>query len=79
MPDSPLLTRKATIAAGTAIGFGEIDGWTAARAFLAAQDPEALVESYNEGGSPDLSELSGRDRRLLGDYNCWLRLGGDDA
>jgi hypothetical protein len=51
----------------------------ALRAFLAAQDPEALIESYNEGGSPDLSELSDRDRRLLGDYNRWLRLGGDDA
>jgi hypothetical protein len=25
----------------------------ALRAFLAAQDPEALIESYNEGGSPE--------------------------
>jgi general stress protein 26 len=74
-PEPPLLNRKATIAAGTAIGFGEVDGYEASRAFLAAHDPEALATAYFKTHK----HTTHSHRRVLEDALRWLGLGGDDA
>jgi hypothetical protein len=75
-PESPLLNRKATIAAGTAIGFGEVDGYEASRAFLAAQDPEALAREFLARHAPWTTD---DPLALLDAYNRWLGLRGGDA
>jgi hypothetical protein len=78
MPESPLLARHAVIAAGTAIGFGETDGYEASRALLAAHDPDELARQYDQHLLAKGQLMSDASRQNVREALRWI-IRGDDA